>query len=111
MSDHIPDTGKMVCAHCGAEQSKGKVAVDGPVRFECNSTTAGYMFPAFQSTRCLEMQRDQLRARVEELEGWIRSLETHPDSDGQHKGIDPDWQWVAKGRQIYIGKPKPEGLR
>jgi hypothetical protein len=109
MNNHIPDTGKMVCPHCGAEPERtglGRRAC----RFACDSILwdDGALTESFQ---CVTYQRDQLRARVEELERWIRGLETHPDSDGQHKGVDPDWQWVAKGRQIYIGKPKPEGLR
>jgi hypothetical protein len=105
MNDDIPDTGKMVCAHCGAEQSKGKVAVDGPVRFECNSTTAGYMFPAFQSTRCLEMQRDQLRARVEQLENWCERMANILEEGG--------WESRAQNefRKYMETKPKPEGLR
>jgi hypothetical protein len=109
MNNHIPDAGKMVCPKCGAgflRNGPGRIRN----RFACRSVEwdDGAFSESFQ---CVANQRDQLRARVEELEGWIRSLETHPDSDGQHKGIDPDWQWVAKGRQIYIGKPKPEGLR
>jgi hypothetical protein len=109
MNDHVPDAGKMVCPKCGAALLRES---EGLIQFMCGSMAKpGYMGLKIETAICTGSERDQLRARVEELEGWIRSLETHPDSDGHHKSIDPDWQWVAKGRQIYVGTPKPEELR
>jgi hypothetical protein len=108
MNDHIPDAGKMVCPKCGVDQSP-KLPHHIRTEFECGSDFLDGV--TCEGSHCVERQRDQLRARVEELESWIRGLQTHPDSDGYHKSIDPDWQWVAKGRQIYVGTPKPEGLR
>jgi hypothetical protein len=111
MSNHIPDAGKMVCPHCGAEKTTIGTVVETYACYSFNPDESRNPKMTIQSNTCVTRERDKLRARVEELEIWIRSLETHPDSDGHHKSIDLGWQWVAKGRQIYVGKPKPEGLR
>jgi len=97
MNNHIPDAGKMVCPKCGAEPERtglGRRAC----RFACDSILwdDGALTESFQ---CVTYQRDQLRARVEQLEEWIRDL------TGGHTGHG------EVGLQVYVGKPKPEGLR
>jgi hypothetical protein len=63
MNDHIPDAGKMVCPHCGA-----KVMLCGSgTTFMCD-TWVSKDGTVDQSRECTSRQRDQLRARVEELE-------------------------------------------
>jgi ribosomal protein S27AE len=66
MNNHIPDDGKMVCPHCGAEV----LNPEGSQRYYyCGST----MESGDQSAICVTRQRDQLRARVEELESQVSS--------------------------------------
>jgi hypothetical protein len=61
MNNHIPDAGKMACPKCGAEV----LNPEGSQRYYyCGST----MESGDQSAICVTRQRDQLRARVEELE-------------------------------------------
>lgn len=103
MNNHIPDAGKMVCPKCGSEV----LNPEGSQRYYyCGST----MESGDQSAICVTRQRDQLRARVEELEGWIGELsETIPPK--KKEGMVWASIWTAEGSQIYVGKPKPEGLR
>jgi len=73
MSDLVTDAGKMVCPKCGAGLHR-----NGPGRirneFACRSVEwdDGYFSESFQ---CVTNQRDQLRARVEELEAYAGRLE------------------------------------
>jgi hypothetical protein len=103
MNNHIPDAGKMVCPKCGAEPERtgwGRRAC----RFACDSILwdDGALTESFQ---CVTYQRDQLRARVEELEGWCQRMANILEEGG--------WESRAQNefRKYMETKPKPEELR
>jgi len=135
MSNHIPDAGKMVCPKCGCG-----AALDQPLetRYSCNSYNCHPSKDVVwlqESGACIRIQRDQLRARVEdlesqleatvwkytpamaeakiqqlnkrveELEGWCERMANMLEEEG--------WESTAQNefKKYMEAKPKPEGLR
>jgi hypothetical protein len=120
MSDHIPDAGKMGCPHCGA-------ALDWVGTF-CRSYACGSFFSDDASNRADQTQdcvtaevnritseRDQLRARVEELEAYVVRLEVIGDGLCEIAGKFGHGLFVHERKDAWAEakqtKPKPEGLR
>jgi hypothetical protein len=100
MNNHIPDAGKMVCPLCSADRR----------RFDVEEYKCGTLIPIgapngyrVESVQCLYRQRDQLRARVEELENWCQQMANMLEEGG--------WESKAQNEFRKYMEAKPEGLR
>jgi len=104
MSDHIPDAGKKVCPFCGAEKTTIGTVGETYACYSFNLDDSRNPKMTIQSNTCVTRERDQLRAKVEQLEGWCERMANMLEEEG--------WESTAQNefRKYMETKPKPEGL-
>ena len=66
MSDHIPDTNKLVCVHCGLPADREQNGIQG---YRCGSSFCKtFNVQWSRSMTCLEIENGQLQERIKRLE-------------------------------------------
>lgn len=66
MSDHIPDTNKLVCHHCGLPADREQNGIQG---YRCGSSFCKtFNVQWSRSMTCLEIENGQLQERLKRLE-------------------------------------------
>ena len=63
--DHIPDTNKMLCPHCGLPADRNQ---NGIQSYRCGSNFSEKLYPQWaRSMTCVELQNGQLQERINQL--------------------------------------------
>ena len=66
MSNHIPDTNKLVCHHCGLPADREQNGIQG---YRCGSSYCEtFRLQWARSMTCLEIENGQLQERLKRLE-------------------------------------------
>ena len=69
MSDHIGNTNKMVCPHCGLPADRQQNGIQG---YRCGSSYCESFRPQWaRSMTCLEIENGQLQERIMRMEAAI----------------------------------------
>lgn len=66
MSDHLGDTNKLVCPHCGLPFAREQNNIQS---YRCGSNFSEKLYPQWaRSMTCVELQNGQLQERIKRLE-------------------------------------------